>query len=76
MAQPAVVNLTNLTDDVIIWGVTHGVLKLSVDTKMFDSYAQQQGPEAAYMMSQIGGALSPRTASVLRVIPPAKLKDE
>lgn len=76
MAQPPLVHLTKITDDVILWGVAHGVFKLSVDTKMFDSYAQQQGPEAAYMMGQIGGALTARTAPTLRVISPEKLKEE
>lgn len=75
MALPSVVNLTNITDDVLIWGVTHGVLKLSVDTKSFDSYAKENSDEAKYMMTKIGSALSPRSTAVLRVIAPAKLKE-
>lgn len=75
MAQPSLVHLTKLTDDVIIWGVVHGVLKLSIDTKSFDAYAKDSSDEAKYMMTRIGEALTARTAPVLRVIPPEKLRE-
>lgn len=77
MAQPSVIDLAKLKpDDVILWGIQHGVLKLSVDNKLFEAFSNDATPESAYMMGVIGSSLRARTTDVLRVLSPDKLKGE
>lgn len=77
MAQPSVIDLAKLKpDDVILWGIQHGVLKLSVDNKLFEAFSNDATPESAYMMGVIGQSLRARTTDVLRVISSDKLRGE
>jgi hypothetical protein len=76
MSLPSFVDIAALSDDVTLWGIKQGVLKLSLDTKQFDQFAHTIGAEEAFMVGTIARALKPRTTAVLRVIAPAKLASE
>ena len=70
------VRLELLPDDVLLWAIKHGVLQVSIDNKMFDSFANVADASSAYNCGVIYGSLAePQMTPVLNVIPAAKLKE-
>ena len=70
------VRLELLPDDVLLWAVKHGVLKVSLDNKVFDVYSNDPDAQSAYNCGVVYGSLAePQTTPVLNVIPAAKLKE-
>ena len=77
MAKPRVVRWAQLEPDVLMWGIQTGVLKLGLDNKKYDVFAEDASPESAHNIGAITQALAPKDETdVLKVIPSEKLKAE
>ena len=76
MAQPSIVKVAEIPDDVLVWAVRHGVLKVSVENKAFEVYSNDATPESAHNMGVVGRNLVASTTNVLRVLSVDKIKKE
>ena len=77
MAKPRVLRWAQLDPAVLQWGLSTGVLKLGLDNKRYDIYAEDATAESAHNTRLITEALAPNDETdVLRVLDTHKLKGE
>jgi hypothetical protein len=71
------VDIKAMQDDVLLWAIKHGLYKVTLDTKVFDVFAEDPSPESLYHMGIVGSPahLKRDYTSTLNVISADKLKE-
>ena len=75
MALAPEIDMAKLEPDAMLWALANGVFKLQLDSAALKVFDQSTDERARYFLPLVSKAIKPRTADVLRVLRPEKVKE-